>query len=105
MMITQRTQRITLLRSVFVMSLAGCGYSEVSPLTYDYAKALYSATNRQDAEQLAFIRVKVDASLEDDQLTDKEARWLVDIIDTATSGDWDEACDLARRMMLDQVKS
>ena len=90
--------------TLLLMNTVGCGYGEVSPLTYEYSKALYSAANREDADQLEKIQVKVNDALQSGELTDQEAGWLQDIVDAATAGNWDTAEKSARRLMLDQVK-
>lgn len=82
----------------------GCGgYGEVSPLAYEYAKALYSICNRRDAERLDVLREKVASSLEKQEITDQESKWLADLIAQAESGQWKSAEAEARRLMEDQV--
>jgi hypothetical protein len=98
---------LALLCGVLVASavlVPGCGgYGEVSPLTYEYTKALYSICNRRDAERLNLLRDKVATSLDQQEITDQESEWLGGIIAQAESGQWKAAEKEARRLMEDQV--
>ena len=79
------------------------GYGEVSPLTYQYSKALYSAClNRSTShlDQVEQLLSKADA----ESLPTKERQWIDDIIVEARDGDWQSAAKKARRMMEDQVR-
>jgi hypothetical protein len=86
------------------LSLLGCGYGEVSPATYQYAKALYSICNRRAEKQLVPASEQIEAARSRDELPEQEAKWLRQIIDDAAGGDWEAATKSARRMMEDQVK-
>ena len=84
---------------------SGCGgYGEVSPLGYDYAMALYSICNRKSSEELAPLRAQIEQSRSQQELSEKHALWLTDIIDDAEGGDWESARSDARRLMEDQVQ-
>ena len=87
-----------------ITTFVGCGYPEVSPTTYEYAKALVSITIRRASDQLQPIRAKVDSSLEQGDISDQEHKWLIEIIDAAASGTWADAAKSARRIMEDQIK-
>ena len=83
----------------------GCGsYGEFSPTAYEYAKALYSISNRQAHEALDPVSEQISQAREQGELSEKEARWLVDVIDDARDGDWKGAAEAARKMMEDQVR-
>lgn len=84
--------------------VAGCNdYGSISPTAYEYAKALYSITNRQAEEKLGEVRQQIDAAAAEGDLTDREARWLKKIVDDAEDGDWRAANKASRAMMEDQI--
>ena len=80
------------------------GYGEVNRKTYDYAKALYSICNRRDTGGLDKIEGMISTSAEAGDLSEKEARWLNEIIEEARAGEWDSAARHSRRMLADQVR-
>ena len=88
----------------FILVLVGCGYGEVSPATYQYAKALYSICNRRAESQLDQAGEQIEAARSRGELSEQEAKWLKQILDDAAEGDWEAATKAARRMMEDQVK-
>jgi len=85
------------------LSCSGCGYPEVSPKTYELAKALYSATNLEQLERLDVVEEMVGHAMERQEITSREADYLVNIINRAREGDWKQAQQQARRLMVDQV--
>lgn len=88
-----------------VVLLAGCGgYPEVSPKTYEFAKALYGICNRQQLEKLDPVTEQIEAARDADEITAREAGWLLEIVETAGAGDWTAATAEARRLMEDQVR-
>ena len=88
-----------------ILALSGCGgYGEMSPLAYEYAKALYSVCNRQDQGRLELLRERIISSREQAELTARESDWLTDIIASADEGDWESAVLSTRRLMEDQVR-
>lgn len=87
-----------------IFAVAGCGYGEVSPETYQYAKALYSLSNRQQEERLAMVEEKIAAAAESGEISSTEAGWLQAICADCRSGDWQKAQSAARRIMQDQVR-
>ena len=87
-----------------VLQFSGCGYGEVSPTTYEYAKALYSITNRQLSERLDAVSEQVAARHAAGEISGREAQWLEAIIDNARNERWQEAMESARQMMEDQVQ-
>ena len=87
------------------MGIVGCGgYDEVSPHAYEYAKALYSITNRKATDRLASVADGLQASLEDGKLTNEESDLLTGIVRQAEDGDWAAANRVARQLMEDQVR-
>ena len=88
-----------------LLLVTGCGgYGEISPTAYEYAKALYSITNRKASESLDSVRDQIIASLEAGDLSQKEADWLTNIIEDSRAGEWQSANSSARRMMEDQIQ-
>lgn len=82
----------------------GCGgYGEVSPTTYEYAKALYGISNRHAEGKLPSVGRGIAAAQMRGEISDREADWLAAIVTDATDGHWDAAQSAARRMMEDQV--
>jgi len=77
------------------------GYGEVSPQTYQYSKALYSACLNKNKEHLSKIEVLLSAS---EDVPEAEREWLEAIVAQAQNDDWVSASKDARRMMEDQVK-
>ena len=79
------------------------GYGELSPKSYDYAKALYSICNLKDDKRLAKVETMITDSAKNGEITERERGWLQDVIDRARDGDWETATARARRMMADQI--
>jgi hypothetical protein len=95
-----------LVASLFAaLSAAGCGYGEVTPRCYDYAKALYSICNRRDADRLEEFDALIEADLLAGELAEREAGWLRQIADQARSGEWASAQSAARKLLDDQVEA
>jgi hypothetical protein len=93
-----------LLVAALCVPVAGCGgYGAVSPLTYDYAKALYSITNRKAEDKLADVEAQITAASVAGKMSAEEADWLKAIVADAKSGDWESANRAARQIMEDQV--
>ena len=83
----------------------GCSdYQGISPTAYQYAKALYSVTNRQRTEKLERVSDLITESQQQGEITAQEAQWLEGIIADAREGEWQTAQREARRMMDDQVE-
>lgn len=83
--------------------IAGCGYGEISPPAYEYARSLYSICQRRDVERLGTLREMVALSLEKQEITVQESEWFGDLIAQAEAGEWKAAAQEARSMMEDQV--
>ncbi len=85
--------------------LAGCGgYGEVSPMTYEYAKALYGISNRHAEGKLPSVGQQITKAQMRGEISDREAGWLIAIVDDAAGGRWKAAQREARRIMEDQVR-
>ena len=95
---------LCLLVSWLILTAIGCGYGEISPMTYEYAKALYSISNRQAAERLDDVSRQIDSARQQGELSPQEAGWLQDIIDDARHNRWTKATQKSRQMMEDQVQ-
>ena len=93
---------------VAIVILAGCfgcgSYGEVSTEAYNYAKALYSVSNRRAVEQLPELAKQISESQVDGKLSSREAAWLEDILEDAEAGKWEAANDACRRLMEDQIE-
>jgi hypothetical protein len=98
-----RTTASILLATTFV-TVAGCGYGEVSPCAYECATALYSICNRMAEDKLAAVTEHVAQAREAGQLSQQEAEWLEAIVNEAGRGDWQSAARACRAMMEDQVR-
>jgi hypothetical protein len=85
--------------------ITGCaGYGKVSPATYQYAKALYSISNRRAEHKLDDVDAKIEAARGEGLVSDREAQWLSAIVADARAGEWETANRAARRMLEDQVQ-
>ncbi len=98
--------RRSILKSLFLLGFcAGCSdYPTISPSAYQYAKALYSLTNRRQTEKLDRVSDLILKSQQAGDLTEEEVEWLKSIIDDARRGQWQAAQQEARQMMSDQVE-
>ncbi len=88
---------------VLLCCFAGCGYPEVSPKTYEISKALYSACNRKSAEHVTKASELIEVHHESGNLSEREAKWLREIVRDAESGSWEAATLEARQLMEDQI--
>jgi len=90
--------------AVIAISVRGCGrYGEVNALTYQHAKALYSACNSRDPERLRTCTSMIAAAESGEGISSTESGYLKAIIDTADAGQWDDAQAMARQLMVDQT--
>ena len=99
----RRSRRILTILLLSLSLVAGCGYGEVSPTTYELAKSLYNISNRRLPGKLATAKAKIATAREDGDISKKEAQWLNTIIAQAEQDNWQRAMKSARRMMEDQV--
>lgn len=100
-------RRLSFVVGAIVVALAtlGCGgYGKVSPAAYEYAKALYSISNRRATDRLDGVERKLAAARDKQELTEQEYAWFETIVADARGGQWDAACAACRRMMEDQVQ-
>lgn len=98
-----RNRRLVALAMLCALFLPGCGYPEVSPKTYEIAKALYAVCNLQRDDRLPIVIDLIEQSAASGEITRREASWLNAIVAEAESGRWNEAQLEARRLMEDQV--
>ena len=102
---SQSAPRLAGLLFVLLVLAAGCGgYGEISPHSYEYAKALYSICNRQDESRLDPFSEQLLAAADAGELPVHEAEWMEDIADLARDGQWEDAARKSRRMLMDQVE-
>ena len=84
--------------------IVGCGgYPEVSPQTYHLARALNAVCDFRMDDKLGEMTDRIQVSLSNDDITTTEAGWLLEIVETARSGDWEQARSESRQMLADQV--
>lgn len=82
----------------------GCGsYSEVNALTFAHAKALYAACNSQQPKRLETCAAMIMEAQSAQQISNKEAGYLQDIISVGQAGNWEDAQAMARQLMSDQA--
>ena len=83
----------------------GRGYGTVSPDAYRIAQALYSSCLAKSEARLEAVEAAFNDSSEQPlEITEKEQRWLMEIIADAKAGNWQSAAADARQMMEDQVE-
>ncbi|MGI9496459.1 MAG: hypothetical protein ACR2NK_10425 [Mariniblastus sp.] len=104
----RRNFSVVLIPTMLLVLVAGYlwvnrGYGEVSPETYQFSKALYSACLKKSDEHLDMVD-KLLGESDDLSLPSNERIWIEKIINLARSGDWESAAKKAKRMMEDQVK-
>lgn len=87
-----------------VVLLSGCGYGELSPKGYEYAKAMYNIASREADAQLDPFCEKLNAARDKGELSAEEADWLLKIADKARQGNWKSAANKARKLMQEQVR-
>jgi hypothetical protein len=98
------TYHIAAIIVVLALSLLpGCGYPEVSPKTYEIAKALYSVSNLKREEGLEKVETLINESLHAGEIIEKEADYLREIVQQCRKGQWADAQKKCRRLMEDQV--
>jgi len=79
------------------------GYGEVSPMTYEYSKALYGACLSKSEERLTMVEELL-AKDDGESLSTKERDWIDAIVTRARNGKWEAAAQQAKRIMEDQVE-
>lgn len=97
-------RRFLLAGWLLTMCLAGCGYPEVSPETYELAKAMHSAFNAKSEKDLPKARTLIEQRHTEGAITSKERDWLLAMVATAEAGDWETAEAEARSLIADQVR-
>jgi predicted small lipoprotein YifL len=90
--------------ALLLVATSGCGrYGPISRNAYDYATALYSATNGKSADRVDDIDRRIHSALDAGKLTREEAEWLGAIIADARSGEWQTAAEECRALMVAQA--
>ena len=84
--------------------LPGCGYPEVTPETYEIAKALHTLVNQRDAAGLEKARAYVDEAHSAGRITACEHGYPSGSLASPESGDWDSAEQGIRRLLTDQTR-
>ena len=83
----------------------GRGYGTVSPDAYRIAHALYSSCLAKSEVRLEAVESTINNSSDGAlEITEKEQRWLKEIIADAKAGNWQSAATDARQMMEEQVQ-
>lgn len=83
----------------------GCSqYGQVSPKAYQISSALYSVCNRKDPSGLDKLQELIGDAVASDELSSSEERWLMEIVESGRSGDWESAAQDARTMMEEQIQ-
>lgn len=78
------------------------GYSEVSSLTYEFSKSLYSACLKKSEVHLAKAAEML-AETDESSIPSHERKWLEQIIKLADDGNWKTATLKSKRLMEAQV--
>lgn len=88
--------------AVLILTQAGCGYPKVSATAFELAKALNTVCNQKNADQLTAFRDLVEEKHAEGEITDGERKLLLNIAQTAESGDWKSAEHETRKLLKDQ---
>lgn len=83
----------------------GCGgYPEVSPAAFELAKAVVAVCNTRQPEQLDKARRIIQMRHEAGDISQREERYLGEILELAEAGRWERAETRARRLLRDQTE-
>ncbi len=89
--------------AVMAISLAGCNnHPPLERPSYDLAKALYAACNRQSAEHLAKFEAVLAESIAAGKVGPQEEGALREIAEVAAAGKWYDAQEMARELIAGQ---
>jgi hypothetical protein len=97
--------RMLILAMALCAVCAGCGYGDLSPDAYSYAKAIDGVASRRAADRVAAVESQVDRALETGSLNDREADMLRDLLDYCRAEHWDDARRGARRLLESQARA
>ncbi|MEQ9409126.1 MAG: hypothetical protein RIK87_15430 [Fuerstiella sp.] len=93
-----------LLLVAIMLGFQGCQqYGSVSPKAYEVSTALYSVCNRQDQSRISVLETVIAEAYAAEQLTEAENRWLLNILEAAKAGRWQDGMTDARTMLAEQV--
>ena len=99
-----RTLRAIVFVGLTMLPLTGCSrYGELSPLGYEYAKALHGLTRRQRSEKVSSLHAEILASQAAGDLSLQEVAWLESILEATRQGRWSQAVADSRALMEAQV--
>ncbi|WP_145433402.1 hypothetical protein [Lacipirellula limnantheis] len=89
--------------AVMAISFAGCNnHPPLERPSYDLAKALYAACNRQSAEHLAKFEEVLAESIAAGNVGPQEESALRKIAEVAAAGEWYDAQEMARELIAGQ---
>ena len=99
-------RRLTALLVVgLVVAASGCGrYPPVSREAFELSKAVFNVCNARRSEQLDTARETVLARRDAGRISQREGRYLCDILDLAEAGNWKRAEARAQRLLRDQTQ-
>lgn len=79
-------------------------YGEISPKGYQFAMAIYSASNGKNKPKVEKISGMIDQSVAAEEISVEEADWLRGIVQKALDGDWESATAAVRVLMEEQTR-
>jgi hypothetical protein len=107
-----RTQTAFAIASVVLIVSTGLliwsfnrGYGTVTHRSYEIATALFSACNRKDTATLDKLETLLSAAVANNEVTTREAHWLLGMIKKAQSGQWQVAWRSCRQLLNDQAQA
>jgi len=83
----------------------GCGYGDIGPEAYSYARAIDAVASRRAADRIDAIESQIDAGTRSGSLAAREAGWLRELLDECRAERWTEARRGARGLLESQARS
>ena len=100
---TRQRSAKTLQSIALVITMVGCAdHPPLERPSYDLAKALYAACNRQSTEHLAKFDEVLAESIAAGKVGPEEATALREIAGVAAAGEWYDAQEMARELIAGQ---
>lgn len=97
-------KNVTAFVVVLLAIVSGCQqYGPVSPRASEIATAIYSVSNRRDAERIAAVEAAISEASAGQQITAPEQQSLRQMLTDAQEGRWQKAMTDARTMLNEQV--
>lgn len=92
--------------TVLLLTASSCGrpYAGASEASYAIATSLVTISSRELTEKLDDVEQLIVERLATDELTEREATYLREIIAEGREGRWDAAEQQARQVLADQVE-